>query len=235
MLSFSKKYNIILLIVLLAIKSFSSYAQDNYKIGLNLSTRWSRQINPNYQQDRYYTFWLNGMGASVVKPLKLNSRFSFESGLSYLHASSTFSELEDLRFTYTPEGEIDGYEVVGTMELTEKYNFLSLPLLGHYTIIDTETVKLTLFGGVLLDLLINRKNHYDTTFDGKRTQTFATGGLEARKINKVIRLGFGIEKRITNRLSIVLSPSTNIEFMSSVEEREDFASIGANLYILYLR
>lgn len=231
MLSFLKRCKSIVVVVFLASTSLTTYAQNSYKIGINLSTRWSRQIHPNYQQDSQYTFWLNGLGISVVRSWR--NRVSLESGLIYSHASSTFSNLQDLRYTYDAEGELTGIETVGTMNLVERYNYLSLPILGRYAVVNASNTKVFLIGGISFDWLINRRNDYNTTFDGERKETFATG-LDTRKINKTVRIGFGVERNINSHFSIMLSPSVNREFMSPIERKENFTSLGLSISLFYI-
>ena len=229
MLSFLKRYKSILVVVFLASTSFTTYAQNSYKIGVNLSTRWSRQIHPAYQSQ--YAFWLNGLGVSIVRSVR--SKVSFESGLIYSHASSTFSNLQDLRYTYDAEGELTGIETVGTMNLVERYNYLSLPILGRYAVVNASNTKVFLIGGISFDWLINRRNDYNTTFDGERKETFATG-LNTKKINKTVRIGFGVERNINSHFSIMLSPSVNHEFMSPIERKENFTSLGLSISLFYI-
>lgn len=199
---------------------------------MNLSSRLTRLVHPNYQQDSQYLFWRNGLGLSVMKTP--NDKVAIESGLTYLFASTKFSNLDDLRYTYNSNGEVTGTESVGTMELTERYNYLSLPILGHYYIFSKAENQVSLIGGVSFDWLMRRENHYNTTFDGEREDSFARG-FHTDKVNTVIRIGLGLERTISEDLSLLLSLLVNHEFMSSIERRDDFQSFGMRLHLLYKR
>jgi len=149
----------------------------------------------------------------IVVYYKVSERIELGSGLVY-------SEKGYKQTTHLPADIVS--ESIPEMTIANnKYQFIDVPLLFVYRIKDYAKVGFSIQTGLALDYLVRIKHKVDSYFPNGRTET-DIGITDDREIyknfNLSAKLGFGINYKVSNRISLGLNPMFDYNILNYLNE-----------------
>jgi len=103
-------------------------------------------------------------------------------------------------------------------KIIQSYNYIEIPLLLRYKLIDKD-IDFNILGGLCTNMLVG--NNVFLQYDGKKERIGETANLQ--KINYSSTMGFGIEYSIFNNIRVKLEPTINY-YLNSISNNSSIDS-----------
>lgn len=235
-LSKSKMARLFFLIILtiLVHKSFAQQ-QNRLAIGLYYAAKLS-QPNPIYATatsgTRSESELTNTIGFSINQ--FYGQRFFIKTGLNYSFRNVKFNDISHLKSSRDSFGN-PFLEVVGYMDIKEKYRFLNVPLLGNFLLLKrNKATNILLSFGLEVDYILKHEAFANSSFDGLHYLKMKGSDFE-NPWRPSIHLGIGVSHYLSNNFMALIKPYYLNYFLENpaAEFKGDINNFGISMEILY--
>ncbi|MEQ9064893.1 MAG: outer membrane beta-barrel protein [Vicingaceae bacterium] len=209
---------------LLVIQSMMGFSQENkleYSLDYSIGSSFRRvEGNSLILAFREAERPITTQGLNLQVKYGLSERLGFVSGLGYnqygeklIYNNLTFGNMIDPRigFVYDPTST----SVPNSYELKYVYQFLTLPLLMDYSIINSEKSGLTFQIGVTFNYLIGSKSVTNIDYsDGSKDRNSANYSFDSNDLNFAGLLGIFYKRKLGEKFFFKVGPQVNYFFSS---------------------
>lgn len=224
----------ILILTILVQQSFAQ-KQNRLALGVHYAVKVS-QPSPIYASatstTRSNSELTNTIGFSINQ--FYGKKFFIKTGLNYSFRNVKFSNVSHLKSSRDSFGN-PFVEVVGFMDIKDKYRFLNVPLLANFLLLESnKATNLLLSFGLEVDYIIKHESIAISSYDGLHYSKWKGSDFE-NPWRPSIHAGIGVSHFLSNNVIVLIKPYYLYYFLENPAPtfRGDVNNFGISMELLY--
>ena len=205
---------ILALISLIMLCSVTLSAQHRYAVGINASLHGTAPNSLHIDSHRNWIF-TKGIGISILK-FKDNRTF-YKFGVNYQQRDLRLNNQVDGRF-YRDSAGVMHVREVGMKDMDYHFNYVSIPIMVNYKILNRQGSNLFISGGIEPEWLYKVRYHHNSTYDGKATHI---SHPTKDRFSTLVHAGIGWYKPVGTKWLLLVQPQFIYRVMLP-DDRNDF-------------